>query len=631
MPEQRWELTKFYPIYSYPADLPENSEIFAQDMANLRINRWGHLRPRPSIQALPVPPAHAPVGVAGVQGTADHLYWLHTDSKLFRASDLTRQPIEIMGADRLHGNLTVIGEFQDFDIIHSERGDSTYILYYDRVPNALPLSAPRPVLDQNFRIEPRGSGDTADYYFYKITYADRADFPTIESEATPRRSAQLFLDPDGEGQFALLHGIPAPTDDRLKAICVYRSALSFTTNDVDDTTIRYYRIGCAELPDNVPGYYIIHDKTKTTSTADTEADDEVLIDVNFPLRDNSPMPARTQQIAKYKDRLFAATGTELRYSDVRHLTPLWGSFPKANHINTGTRIDFCAPYAGVLLFGGRDGLFRLTGDAPPYDFDQIAAKGAVSPQAWAVLSFGFGFVSVDGIYLTDGAVIQETGAALKGYFNNHYIENGVVGELPSKSRFWGMTRRDTNGTIDTRYFVEDNDNGGFTRIETDDLHPITQLDTTQLIIPDGNGTGHYNTIFAIADGQRTPRTLNWIVDADGIETDTIGIGYTHTQNVPIQWKWESQALAWNEQGLGETMKRFIDLQISGLADPAEIKITFYVDDKPPMVVKRDLNRELTSRFHPLKVRIDRWGYAIRFTIEGAGDVTIRGLKLMIEV
>ena len=61
----------------------------------------------------------------------------------------------------------------------------------------------------------------------------------------------------------------------------------------------------------------------------------------------------------------------------------------------------------------------------------------------------------------------------------------------------------------------------------------------------------------IADGQDAPGLLTWIIEDTGTDND----------DESIEWSWESQQLAWDEQGVGERMKNFKWLEISGLADP----------------------------------------------------------------
>ena len=344
----------------------------------------------------------------------------------------------------------------------------------------------------------------------------------------------------------------------------------------------------------------------------------------------------------YNGRLFAPNIDELRYSDVRFGTPHWSAWPLINSIRTGSQINFCVAYRGYLIFGGRDSLYRLTGDNPHnFQVQRISARGPVSRYAWGVLDNALGFVAVDGMYLTDGVNTQKAAPHLHGYFNRYYIDDGVVGQLPSETTFWGMTRRSPvpqgedsrNGTgeEDQIYFTERG--GNFSRVSAENA--IQQLATASPgIVSSVGGQFDINTnpVVAIADGYRAPRALNWLVidDADDLADGFLNLNDYNLEGTAqnIGWRWESQQLDWNAQGLGETRKTFKYLEISGLADPASITVNFYIDDKAPITKTIDLNRETADKFRPIRIKIDRKGFALRFSIAGEGDVTLRGLKLM---
>ena len=323
---------------------------------------------------------------------------------------------------------------------------------------------------------------------------------------------------------------------------------------------------------------------------------------------NNRLPANAESFTLHNDRLFAPHGNELRYSDLRNGVPFFNAFPPDNAIKVSDKIEFCASYRGALLFGGVDGLYTLQGDSK-YNFvvRRIHARGPVSPFAWGIVGELLAFVGVDGLYMTDGAAVQQIGNELKGYFNRYQIEDGVVGELTGDASLWGVTRRSSTGALDTLHFI--NEQGRWTRLDTNPIQQVAHIPIR----------GQETTL--VADHQLTPRILNWIVEYEtSVDND---------DGDPIRWRWESQQLDWNEQGIGERMKNFKWLEISGLAVPPEITITFYIDDKEPIVITKNLDRELTDRFKPLRVRINRWGYALRFAIGGAGDIALRGLKLLI--
>ena len=92
MQELLWNITKFNHIFSYPSDAGDGAETYAQDMVNLRVDRWGHLRLRPAIRALQMHEAGdiAPEGpaITGVAASARTLYWLRSDGNLYLADDI---------------------------------------------------------------------------------------------------------------------------------------------------------------------------------------------------------------------------------------------------------------------------------------------------------------------------------------------------------------------------------------------------------------------------------------------------------------------------------------------------------------------------------------------------------------
>ena len=83
----------------------------------------------------------------------------------------------------------------------------------------------------------------------------------------------------------------------------------------------------------------------------------------------------------------------------------------------------------------------------------------------------------------------------------------------------------------------------------------------------------------IADQQRAPRLIDWVVDDASVDGITYYTGGTPVEE-DIAWSWESQQLDWNAHGFGEEMKVFTELDISGIADN-DAAITFYIDDRAP--------------------------------------------------
>lgn len=94
-----WDLARFNHIFSYPSDAGDGAETYAQDMVNLRVDRWGHLRLRPVIRALELANESDLVSedttITGVAASARALYWLTSEGELFVTDDTGVKPLNI--------------------------------------------------------------------------------------------------------------------------------------------------------------------------------------------------------------------------------------------------------------------------------------------------------------------------------------------------------------------------------------------------------------------------------------------------------------------------------------------------------------------------------------------------------
>ena len=94
-----WNLARFNHIFSYPSDAGDGAETHAQDMVNLRVDRWGHLRLRPVIRALELANESDLVSegttITGVAASARALYWLTSEGELFAIDDTGTKPLNI--------------------------------------------------------------------------------------------------------------------------------------------------------------------------------------------------------------------------------------------------------------------------------------------------------------------------------------------------------------------------------------------------------------------------------------------------------------------------------------------------------------------------------------------------------
>ena len=615
-----WNVTQFKSIVSFPSDAAGGAEAYAQDMVNLRVDRWGHLRQRQAIRAFTMSKADgiSPEGisVAGVGAAGGRVYWLTSDGKLFFASTVPATPFNVRDLSGLQGRLSVIGEIGDDDLVVlvSEGAADHGVVIHGSRGEALGLDAPS---ESDFAIS-LGSGSVAldeDYTFYHVTYSGEGIFGEMESGSF-RYAVKLRQNLGVGDQQALLNAgsyylrfrlNAKPPDTRLTHLNIYRSDTRHAEADTLDSQITYHRIHQLALAENAGNYpQNFQDQTLKTTVTTTN-----------PYKDNSPLPGN--QLALFNDRLFCPNGDELRFSEVDFGAPQWWRWPVVNSIRTGKPVEFCASYRGMLLFGGADGLYRLTGTSlANFQYDQISARGPVSPYAWSVLANAFAFVGSDGLYLTDGTSAPETAAELKGFFNRYEVEGGFVGMLPNKASLWGVHRRNkATNAVDVVYFV--NEDGAWTRLaEGSDATHIRQYASVKFATQPLLGV--------IADQLRAPRLIEWAVDDVAVDGVTAYSGQNAPPTEAIAWSWESQQLDWNSQGIGEEMKTFEEAVISGTADNA-VDVAVTIDDKAPVTKAVSLNRTGIDRFNPVRVRIGRRGFACRVKVSGSGSVTLRGLRV----
>ncbi|MDE0298625.1 MAG: hypothetical protein OXN17_08340 [Candidatus Poribacteria bacterium] len=616
MQELLWNVTKFNHIFSYPSDAGDGTESHAQDMVNLRVDRWGHLRLRPVIRALQMREqsdiAGEDIGLLGVAAAAGKLFWLQSDGRLMVANGLPADPVEVdIGAlDTLSGRLTAI-DIGGNTIITSERDDRGLVVR-DDVFDTLGVNAVEPLGQLPIPTGVRFTYDDPAFslrnLLFKLTVSGKGVLGPLESQATEshavplpsRRSVSDPVNPDIE----ITINAVIPDDSRITGVHLWL-ANQFPVNPDSGVESVYHQ---AYTRDVNPGQELAF--TYTWSEI-------VELDGAIRLRDNSPMPENANHVTLYNDRLFSGVGRELRFSDVRNAIPYWGTWPVLNSITTGHRIEFSAGYRGILLFGGADNLYRLSGASPhTYRYDRISSRGPVSSHAWGVLEKAFGFVGSDGLYLTDGTQAPEIAPQLKGYFNRYEVQDGFVGMLPNKASLWGVNRRDkSTNALDTIYFV--NDGNDWVRLAVgDDGTRIRQYTSVKLDPLTG----------VIADGQPAPRLIDWVVDDETVDGITKYTGQQDASTEQIAWSWESQQLDWNSQGLGSEMKTFKELLIDGKAEN-DITAVFYIDEGDPVEKAITADRMGGERFDYVRVRIDRRGFALRLKITGTGNLTIRGLKV----
>ena len=125
-----------------------------------------------------------------------------------------------------------------------------------------------------------------------------------------------------------------------------------------------------------------------------------------------------------------AAGNRLVYSDFDFGNLKLWAFPTRNAIRRSRpgRIDFVAEHREVLLFGGRDGLYRLTGvDPSNFNSDEISRTGPLDGYSWNATINALGYIGENGFYLTDAAETQYVSKiVLDKFFENKRARRGTM-------------------------------------------------------------------------------------------------------------------------------------------------------------------------------------------------------------
>ena len=590
MTPKLYNLTKFFGINTHLMTA-EGGELFAQDIKNLRVNRWGQLTAQvPVKDAITNVAWHAPDGesVKGIGTESDNIYFLWSNGRLFFGEGPTF--IELVDIENLTGRLS-IQSLNKLVFFTSEGSDAAYQFDKTLPPglgnrlsaSTLSVQAPASGAAVSFdssAVTPIPVGEVDDAldltgdqrFFYKITYADasgnslEADDPayvTIESPPSDRISASItYTNPSKTHiNVPIISGIPAPTDTRIKWIFVYRS-LGFHEITTPDSEVQYYRAMRIEVESGETSYSV------------NDANFAKERDIRYPLGDLAVFP-KGKTLTLYNDRLWTTVESGLRSSDVRDGIPIWSNWPKAEIIPTQTKPIFCGTVNRYLIFGGPNELWSLIGTSRyDYQINRIGSRGPVSPYAWGNISNAIGFVGTDGFYVTDGLTVQKISEPLDGFFDSEPNTDGLVVDVP-QGTIWGTQ---------DKAFIADKQ---WTRLDTES--PILQA-TLQT---DGS--------MLFTDGGAIPETWDGLI----IEADT----------PTASWLYKSQEFDANTQ----RDKSFKWFEVTGTADN-DITITIYVD-------REQVDQFTLALDGDERIGINCWGQRIQFEITGTGEVEIEGVRL----
>ena len=314
---------------------------------------------------------------------------------------------------------------------------------------------------------------------------------------------------------------------------------------------------------------------------------------------NERLPPEVSQIHYHAGRIFAPVGDRLIYSDFDGtISKLW-AFPKRNEIRRTRpgRVDFCASHREVLLFGGHDGLYRLTGlDPLDFDSDEISGVGPLDGYSWGTLKNSLGFVGRRGLYLTDASSVDSlSDEVLNGFFDAKVVQRGAV------------------------LFFEDDTMLFFVRLQSMDGREIAD---SFFLFDDRHWvrwSGETATQFASNAGQF------YVAGAANLKQIQWQTG--ENMDVDLSWAWESNLIHGQAQGVSNTTKRFAELLVSAV-EGIDITLKTWVDTQRNPAERKFATRDDT---YFQRIPIERIGKRLRFRLEGTGPVEIRGLQIEGEV
>ena len=613
MPNLAWEQTSFQGIHTQPAKTADG-HLYAEDTENLRIDGDGWLQLRSDAIALD------PDGrnITGVATTLKHVFTLREDGRLYvREVDTLSSEVEITGVANLSGRISLVN-FNTYVILTSEGADQGYWI---------DLSDPDDITAYNLGIEPPADGsltatpgvfgqiadeERAFGYWqeehgtdhpinrryqihYRMTYVRRHGkglnlpdpVPTFYGmESEPSENVTVLLSSD---QNAVTLDITHSDDPQVTGVYIYRNAPFMTPN---------FRQIQADSFATDEAFYVEKGTPRIidVTLAGTEG-----INNGALLEDNNQrLPSEVQQFYFYNDRIFAPAGDRLVYSDVDFGNIVPWAFPPVNEIRVQGRVDFCAEINEVLLFGSRDGLWRLAGNTA-YNFavGQISNSGPVDGYAWSKITDALAFVGEGGLFLTDASqVIRASETVLDDFFQDKKVVRGAVAFFKDGDILYAVTLEDSKGdTQDVQFKRED---AYWVRWNLPFMQSASIIEANRA------------TLVLVADGTGLLKRLDWNATVNEAED--------------VPWSWTSQFLDEPGPGLANQRKRYSQFQFTGEAENA-MKLQVWKDNEVAPAVEKTF----TSRANliPVRVPINRIARRCRFKLSGTGPVKIQGMKVVV--
>lgn len=339
---------------------------------------------------------------------------------------------------------------------------------------------------------------------------------------------------------------------------------------------------------------------------------------NVQNRKNNILPTTCRNVAVYNDLIFAACETELRYSDLRAGVPAWLAFPADNNIKVNAEILFCTVYRGVLLFGGPDGVWRLSGGTE-FDFrvEQISTRGPVDGFAWGENEDLLWFVGVHGLYVSDGVSVRgvgypETSASpLRDFFLDRSTKTGTAVPLPNDEVLFSVYTNPTTGDDKAFQFLRRGD-GTWEKWEDFNVLQGHQVVTT-------SGGEKTVDVFVVEDGENEIREILW--DRTALTTDSTNEDAT----IQIDWLWQTQIMDFDDLGIADQKKLYQYIEIE-LAEPKTVVATVTINGVD--VIAAVSYSVTVNPIRPYRIPIKRSGENIQVKLTGSTATVIRAIRIV---
>ena len=644
MPNFAWEQTEFRGIHTQPAKTTDG-HLFAEDMENLRIDGEGWLQLRSDVMAM------EPDGgnITGVATTLRHVFTLREDGRLYvREVDTLASEVEITGVANLSGRISLVS-FNTYIILTSEGADQGYIIDMREGENyqAYPLGFDRPGpssyfvslvdeipsgLDSKFYNRFNNNSELSEntYYHYLwtiVSLPDDKESPWQGMESNPPENELVETLIAGISNISEARGLVYAGENSFNLLR-FRENESFVkltlnfAKPLPATHIRIYRSNPIEnaiidlsiteaerqrtikqLFSNLDYRLVLETEiSQVSGTLDfyDGMSDEDWAEGQRLERTNDRMPREVKQISEYNDLVFGAAGNRLVYSDLRQGVIVPWAFPAVNDISVEGRVDFCAEINEVLLFGSRDGLWRLAGNTE-YNFavGQISNSGPVDGYAWSRITDALAFVGEGGLFVTDASqVIRASETVLDDFFQNKKVVRGAVAFFKDGDILYAVTLEDRDGnTEDVQFKRED---GYWVRWNVPFMQSASIIEANRA------------TLVLVADGTGRLKRLDW--------------NSTANEEADVAWSWTSQFLDEPGPGLANRRKRYSQFQWTGEAENAMTLQVWKDNEVDPAVEKTFESR---ANLIPVRVPINRIARRLRFKLSGRGPVKIQGMRVVV--